>query len=156
MQQKEVGRACMQQPEGGQARALRQSASVCQEACGMARACLRQYAKSAQPRAWRSAWTMRAHTVRHQPAACRFSMLMGEGMAASRTCAHAPSHTPCVSAMTAVMGEICAAEQYSRAPYHTTCISGGNSLGPSLPGHSAGAACALPSHSINERNVGGG
>ena len=39
---------------------LRQRAIVRQEKCGMLRACFRQYAKSAQPRAWRSAWTMRA------------------------------------------------------------------------------------------------
>ena len=52
----------------------------------MLRACFKQYAKSAQPLACRSACTMRARMVSQYPPACRFSMLIGEGMAASRTC----------------------------------------------------------------------
>ncbi len=55
----------------------------------MARACLSAYAKSAQPRACRSACTMRAHMVRAKPGACRLSMLIGAGIAASRACAPA-------------------------------------------------------------------
>ncbi len=70
-------------------RTLRQSATVVQEKAGMARACLSAYAKSAQPRACRSACTMRAHMVRAKPGACRLSMLIGAGIAASRACARA-------------------------------------------------------------------
>ena len=61
----------------------------------MARACFSAYAKSAQPRACRSACTMRAHMVRTKLGACRFSMLIGAGMAARRACApekHASDH----------------------------------------------------------------
>ena len=61
----------------------------------MARACFSAYAKSAQPRACRSACTMRAHIVRTKLGACRFSMLIGAGMAARRACAseeHASDH----------------------------------------------------------------